>query len=202
MSSKWFVFSGLAMIFFASGCAHQIFEGTPLYRKPKPNLEVLRVQNAQDELVADLQRVDGRYAEIVQCNERLQRRVQELERQVAELSGRKQRSWDSEIDALRGEIRQLKVENASMRQQIVNDLASRIDKLAASHNSASRQSGRSQSSAASRGSGWEHKVERGQTLAEIARGYGVSMQSIIKANNLKNPSAIRVGQVLFIPDKK
>lgn len=191
-----------AVLLLASGCTHSIFEGTALYRKPKPNLEVMRVQNAQDELTAELQRVNGRYGEVVQSNERLQRRVLELERKVEELSGRKERSWDGEIESLRGELRQLKVENASMRQQIVNDLAVRIDKMATAQNASSRQGGKSTSAAASRGSGWEHKVERGQTLAEIARGYGVSVQSIIKANNIKNPSSIRVGQILFVPDKK
>jgi len=43
-------------------------------------------------------------------------------------------------------------------------------------------------------------VERGQTLSQIARGYGKSMESIMKANKITNPSAIRAGQILFIPD--
>ena len=50
------------------------------------------------------------------------------------------------------------------------------------------------------GAGYEHKVERGQTLSEIARGYNKSMDVIMKANKITNPSSIRVGQVLFIPD--
>jgi len=43
-------------------------------------------------------------------------------------------------------------------------------------------------------------VEKGHTLSEIARGYGKSVDSILKANKITNPSSIRVGQVLFIPD--
>ena len=48
-------------------------------------------------------------------------------------------------------------------------------------------------------SGYEHKVEAGQTLSEIAKAYGVSMKKIIEANKLKG-DVIRVGQILFIPD--
>ncbi len=47
--------------------------------------------------------------------------------------------------------------------------------------------------------GYEHKVESGQTLSAIAQAYGVSVQKIKDANGLKN-DVIRVGQTLFIPD--
>ncbi len=48
--------------------------------------------------------------------------------------------------------------------------------------------------------GYQHPVQAGQTLSEIAAAYGVTRQVIIKANNLKNPDLLRVGQVLFIPE--
>lgn len=45
----------------------------------------------------------------------------------------------------------------------------------------------------------EHVVEKGETLAVIARKYGVSVDAIAKANNLANPNEIKVGQKLTIP---
>lgn len=48
-------------------------------------------------------------------------------------------------------------------------------------------------------SGYEHKVESGQTLSAIAQAYGVSVKKIKDANGLKD-DVIRVGQTLFIPD--
>ena len=37
-------------------------------------------------------------------------------------------------------------------------------------------------------------------MTQIARLYGVTVQSIVKANNLWNPNVIYVGQRLFVPD--
>jgi len=49
-------------------------------------------------------------------------------------------------------------------------------------------------------SGYEHVVQSGETLSEIAREYGVSVNAVINANNLKDPNSLRVGQTLFIPE--
>ena len=46
-----------------------------------------------------------------------------------------------------------------------------------------------------------YRVRRGDTLSEIAQKFGVSVKDIIRANNLKRPYIIRVGQVLRIPVK-
>jgi len=47
--------------------------------------------------------------------------------------------------------------------------------------------------------GVEHAVQAGETLSQIAAAYGVTVEAVVKANGLKNPDAIRAGQVLFIP---
>jgi LysM repeat protein len=44
-----------------------------------------------------------------------------------------------------------------------------------------------------------HTVRRGESLSEIARGYGVSVQAIVEANDLDNPNRIVTGQKLIIP---
>ena len=44
-----------------------------------------------------------------------------------------------------------------------------------------------------------HVVKPGETLYQIARRYGVSVSSIVQANNLWNPNLIYSGQVLLIP---
>jgi lipoprotein YgeR len=43
-----------------------------------------------------------------------------------------------------------------------------------------------------------YRVERGDTLSKIARSNGQSVQSIVRWNNLPNPDAIEVGQVLRV----
>jgi LysM repeat protein len=42
-------------------------------------------------------------------------------------------------------------------------------------------------------------VQRGDTLATIAQKFGVSINDLIKANNITNPDTILVGQTLTIP---
>ena len=44
-----------------------------------------------------------------------------------------------------------------------------------------------------------HIVQRGETLTSIARHYGVTLDALEKANHIKNPSLIVVGQRLIIP---
>lgn len=44
-----------------------------------------------------------------------------------------------------------------------------------------------------------HIVAHGQNLYRISKVYGVDIKEIIKANNLKSPNQIEIGQKLFIP---
>ncbi len=46
-----------------------------------------------------------------------------------------------------------------------------------------------------------YKVKRGDSLIKIAKKFGVSKKDIIKANNLKKPYRLKVGQKLKIPIK-
>lgn len=50
--------------------------------------------------------------------------------------------------------------------------------------------------------GISYTVQRGDSLAEIARKTGAKMQDIVNANRLSDPSRINVGQTLFIPGGK
>ena len=45
----------------------------------------------------------------------------------------------------------------------------------------------------------EYKIRRGDSLSDIAKDYGVTVKSITSANNIRNASRIRVGQVIRIP---
>lgn len=44
-----------------------------------------------------------------------------------------------------------------------------------------------------------YTVKRGDTLGSIAKRYGISVQQLINANNIKSPNLIYVGQILTIP---
>jgi membrane-bound lytic murein transglycosylase D len=46
-----------------------------------------------------------------------------------------------------------------------------------------------------------HKVRRGETLASIARRYGVTVKSVLKANRMRSGKSLKAGQSLRIPAK-
>jgi len=47
----------------------------------------------------------------------------------------------------------------------------------------------------------KYTVKKGDTLSSIAKKYGVTVDAIVKANNIKNKNLIRVGSVFVIPVK-
>jgi murein DD-endopeptidase MepM/ murein hydrolase activator NlpD len=44
-----------------------------------------------------------------------------------------------------------------------------------------------------------HEVKTGDSLSVLAEHYGVSTDALMKANGIKNPNTIRIGQKLQIP---
>jgi nucleoid-associated protein YgaU len=50
--------------------------------------------------------------------------------------------------------------------------------------------------------GINYTVQAGDTLGEIARKNGAKLQDIINANKISDPTRIRVGQTLFVPQGK
>ncbi len=49
--------------------------------------------------------------------------------------------------------------------------------------------------------GRTHKVKPGECLSVIAAEYGVSVRSLAEANNVADPSLVRAGKVLVIPEE-
>jgi LysM repeat protein len=48
----------------------------------------------------------------------------------------------------------------------------------------------------------KHTVQRGESLSQIAKDYGVATAAIVRANNLANPNSVYTGQVLIIPQSE
>jgi nucleoid-associated protein YgaU len=44
-----------------------------------------------------------------------------------------------------------------------------------------------------------YRVRKGDNLTRIARHFGVSVKSLVRSNNVRNPNRILAGQVLCIP---
>lgn len=180
---------GLALF---SGC--QYFDGTPFELKPDPKVNKLAISTQQTN--NEVRHLAEQMAEINRNQIELDMRMQRIE---AKSSGG---SSSEEIAAIKRDIAMIRTERETLKKEITDDLVARIDKVVSRSGAStpsSKPSPTSTNSARTR-TGYNHTVEKGQTLSEIARGYGKTLDVIMKANNLKTINMIRPGQVLFIPD--
>jgi LysM repeat protein len=47
----------------------------------------------------------------------------------------------------------------------------------------------------------KHTIKSGETLSDIAQQYGITVEDIVKLNNIADPNQIQAGQVVLIPAK-
>jgi hypothetical protein len=197
-----------ALLLLAAGCTGPMVEGTIFERSPRPDPEMARIAADTQQMGVAFRQVSEQLAALNRNQETLEARLARLEAQAAAGA----RAQQDDLAAQRRDIQLLRAERDTLRGEITGDLAARIEKIAARQQAEINAARTAASTAAvgaaapggavraGSGSGYEHKVVPGQTLSEIARGYGKSVDSIMKANKIANPSAIRAGQVLFIPD--
>lgn len=181
--------SGLALF---SGCQH--FDGTPFERKPDPKVTKLAISTQQTN--NEVRHLAEQMAEMNRNQIELDLRLQRMESRVNSASSAE------DIAALKRDIALLHSGRDTLKKEITDDLVARIDKVVSrsgASTTAVKTPATSTTSARAK-TGYNHTVEKGQTLSEIARGYGKSLDVIMKANNLKSAATIRPGQVLFIPD--
>jgi len=202
MRLRYFVLAGFAVLFF-SGCSSPLFEGTIFDQRGRDRnkSELAQIKTSSEMTSIECQRLSEQIAALNRNQQLIDNRLRGIEAQLSSGSQTQQ-----EVAALRRDLEIVRSDREKLRSQITEDLATKIEKVAVKQQKALEASQRqtvsppanNQSSAAR--SGYEHKVEPGQTLSEIARGYNTTVSKIIKANNIKDPSTIRVGQILFIPD--
>ena len=171
-----------------------------------PDPAAVRRSAMIEQTAAEVQRL-GENFDIVSENQ------SKLEAKVAKLEGELKAFDDlkAEIAGLRAENERLRNMQAELRKQIVDDITAKIAKMNIGGSpsaapstprpisTAARNSTPAPAAPAPTGSGYNHVVEPGQTLSEIARGYSVTVAAIKQANGLKHDN-LRIGQKLFIPD--
>jgi LysM repeat protein len=129
--------------------------------------------------------------EALQFNQdKMKRQIEDIQTQLIEIRRAGVGGTSADLQALDARVRELQAAREKDKQVILDTLAR---ELAAISGGGSRP--------VSSGSGQEHVVAKGEVLAIIARKYGVTINDIIKANNLANPDSIRPGQKLIIPAK-
>jgi len=146
----------------------------------------------------------------------LQLRLEQLERENGELRGKASvaergyatvQQLNQAIDDLSRSVRS---EIVTSKNETLQHVATQIEKLAKQTNAALDSLAKTQTAArptmqASFGDdyakeGINYVVQKGETLALIAKKNGARVQDIINANKISDPSRIVVGQTLFIPN--
>jgi len=144
----------------------------------------------------------------------LQLRVEQLERENGELRARtssadKNFATAAQLNqALDDLSHTLRAEIAASKNEALQHVATQIEKLARQTNAALDSLAKSQASRPAVQTsfsdeyakvGGSYTVQKGDTLADIAKKSGARVQDIINANKIADPSRIVVGQTLFIP---
>ena len=168
-------------------------------------------QSAQVEIAnlrEDVRGLSQRVAELTLRLEQLERENADLRRKsaAADKAGAATAQFK---DALADLNRDLRAAIASSKTETLQQVASQMEKLAKQTNAALDSLAKGGGKPAAAGftddfpkDGVSYTVQKGDTLATIARKTGSRQQDIINANRLADPSRITVGQTLFIPGGK
>lgn len=181
----------LPAAFLLCGC---ITEGDDIFARSQSSSRSVETVSARQAMTvqnmeANVHRLSAQMDEVIRAQSQMEQRFGVLE---SGGGGGKE-----EIAALRKDMEILRAANANLRKEIVDELSGKIARMQPGSVGSAVKSTKTP---AKNRSGYEHKVEKGQTLSEIARGYGTTVDAILKANNLTVKSTLRVGQTLFIPD--
>jgi LysM repeat protein len=175
--------------------------GSPYGQQPAVS-ESTRVQAARDLAArnAEIAKATAESAEsqIQQMDLRLSR-LENAARATAGAGSSEVAALREQLAALQSELAALRADRSKLKAEIRDEIGGDIAKLLANQQKKAAASQPRQPAPQVSQTGYEHKVQSGQTLSAIAVAYGVSVEKIKKANNLKSDS-IRVGQTLFIPD--
>ena len=141
-------------------------------------------------------------------------RLEQLERENGELHA-KSRSADKNYvtlvqlnEAVADLNRVVKSAVATSKTETLQHVATQMEKLAKQTNSALDALGKNQATRPAVNSnftedypkeGVSYTVQKGDTLAVIAKKTGAKQQDIINANKISDPARIMLGQTLFIP---
>ena len=113
-------------------------------------------------------------------------------------------------DAVARMSREIQSAVATSKDETLRQVAAQMEKLARQTNAALDALGRNPAQRPSSATfseefpkeGVSYTVQKGDTLASIAKKTGAKVQDIINANKIADPARIMVGQTLFIPGGK
>jgi len=165
----------------------------------------LRHQEDLRMLQEQLRIVQGRVEGAEMETQRLASEIEALRRAVAASADGSARLVQPKLQELESRIARLDAARETDRQAIVDELSKRmaeaIKRAVGSGTTASTSVRSTTRRTSGSTTGYEHVVQPGETLSAIAAAYGVSASVIAQENNITDPTKLRAGQKLFIPER-
>ena len=147
----------------------------------------MRERAETDRIRVKVERLEERFQALESANSRTSEDVTRLESAVATSA----RVLGERVDGVSRAVAESEAARRRDREEMIQHLSKRMaEVLQSSRPAPSRRAER----------GYEHVVQPGETLSEIAAAYKVTIPAIVRANGLKNADSIRAGQTLFIPE--
>jgi LysM repeat protein len=131
--------------------------------------------------------------------QQLQQDIKQIQGQVEEVRRAGPSASANDLQALEARVRALDAARESDKKAIIDQLAKELAKMSGSHSGSATANPPKTTDGTSDGAG-VHVVQSGETLTSIAKGSGVTIADLRKANNLTSDS-LKVGQKLAIPTK-
>ena len=150
----------------------------------------------------DYRKLEGRLEGIDVEMARLERSVETLRDSQTRDTAAQLQKMQARLDELEARIARVDAAREKDKKELVDRLSSQIAEIM-SRSAASRSvstTGRRTTDRRTSNTGYEHEVKPGESLSAIAAAYGVSVQTILDHNDIKDAHRIRVGQKLFIPE--
>ncbi|OGV74798.1 MAG: hypothetical protein A3K19_17805 [Lentisphaerae bacterium RIFOXYB12_FULL_65_16] len=174
-----------------AGCVNLEPPGGPA---PDPTLTMVASMRADSQMMNENQRkLVAAIEELQQTNARQAKEIQQLNDRLATVEarvGKAEASWREGIERNTAAIRQESEARQKSLDQVVNVVSEEVGKV-------SKQQARSQAQASGQRA---YTVQRGDTLNQIAKAFGVSVDSLRDANGLRDDRIIE-GQALKIPER-
>ncbi len=134
-----------------------------------------RMDDLADQIAILGGEVSNRLSELVQSDEEVSEQVRLAMQSTDVLQEQRQKDREETLVNMNAILEEVLKENRDLRE--------RLDALEQSAFTFGRM----------------HKVKKGESVASIAKQYGVSTQAIVQANDLSDASLIQVGQDLLVP---
>lgn len=176
---------------------------TPVFAQSSVQIELANMREDMRGLVQKVGELGLRIEQLERENSSLQSKAAAADESYATVA-----QLNSSVAALNDSIR---AANAATKSETLQQVGIQMEKLARQTNAAIDSLAKG---AATRPvvqqtfsdnyakEGASYTIQKGDTLAVIARKTGASVQDIINANKISDPSKIQVGQTIFIPGAK